>query len=92
MVYVDDLVPCVPNARWRYNRSCHLIADTEEELLTFAASIGLRGDWIQSTSIPHFDLNTTKRREAIVHGATPLTRTQFYQMVRGLKGHKQNGE
>lgn len=41
-VYVDDLMACVPNPNWRWNQSCHLIADSLDELHAFAKSIGMK--------------------------------------------------
>jgi hypothetical protein len=77
-VYVDDLnlradVPdgsTVARGRWS-----HLFADTEDELRAFAATIGLKQDWIQHPGQPHvhFDVTARMRQRAIAAGATPVT-------------------
>lgn len=48
MIYVDELLPCVPNTKWRYSQSCHLFADEEMELLNFAQKIDLKLSWFQN--------------------------------------------
>jgi len=75
-VYVDDLYPCVPSPRWRWNLACHLWADEIEELHTFAAEIGLKRSWFQHTpgKMPHYDLTERLRDKAIKHGAVALGR------------------
>ena len=71
-VYVDKIMPCEPNKNWKYNHSCHLIADTVAELHSFAASLGLKESWFQSKTIPHYDLTRNKRREAVTLGAKEI--------------------
>jgi hypothetical protein len=54
----------------------HLTADTTEELLAFAAKLGLRPSWIQNPGHiwkEHFDVTDTKRALAIELGAKPIT-------------------
>ena len=84
-VYVDTLIPCVTNKRWRYTHSCHLIGDTEEELVAFAVSIGLKSFWIQRTGIVHFDLNDSKRKQAVKAGAIEIDRNQFVEKLRKVR-------
>ena len=71
-VYVDPLQKRESNQQWRWGESCHLVADSIPELVTFARRIGCRADWLQETSLPHFDLTASKRREAIAAGAVEL--------------------
>ena len=71
-IYVDDMqLPAQVgrlNARWS-----HLMADTREELITFAQSIGLRRSWIQDKpSGVHFDVTESLRQKAIHAGAVPI--------------------
>jgi len=69
-VYVDEL----HNFGWRLGPSCHLTADTNEELHAFAARIGLKRSWFQkSTSGPHYDLTVGKRVQAVAAGALEIT-------------------
>jgi Protein of unknown function (DUF4031) len=43
---------------FRGRKSAHLMADTDEELITYAESIGMKANWIQSpgTYSAHFDI------------------------------------
>lgn len=68
-VCVDSLRPCVRNARWKYDKSCHLLADSEEELVEFAVKMGLKPSWIQKSRLVHFDLTEAKRKRAVALGA-----------------------
>lgn len=67
-VYVDDVF--IPFGRMKM---CHMIADTEEELHEMARKIGLRREWFQDTSRPHYDVSKTKRAEAVRHGAVEVS-------------------
>jgi hypothetical protein len=72
-VYVDDMrvrATVGPiTARWP-----HLLADTDEELHTFAAALGLRRRWAQypGTWRSHYDVTDSKREQAIRMGARPI--------------------
>ena len=71
MVFVDELTarPKAPIACFRPG-SCHMTADTLEELHAMAAKIGLRRDWFQAkSSAPHYDLTASKRARALEAGA-----------------------
>lgn len=83
-VYVDPVI----NYGWRLGPSCHLYADTVEELHAFAAKIGMRRSWFQDREgFPHYDL-TEKRREAAVRmGAVEETRREFVANRRGRLGN-----
>jgi len=84
-VYVDKLY----NHGWRlYNRSvlsCHLFADSVEELIKFGATIGLKKSWIHhgNHNFIHFDIVESKRIKAIDLGAI------YLQGRHWLKKHKQ---
>ena len=52
-----------------YTDGVHLIADTIAELHEFAQGIGLKREWYQKTSLPHYDLMGSKIRMAITAGA-----------------------
>jgi len=71
-VYVGPIMPCVPNKNWRYNYSCHLVADTVAELHSFAACLGLKRSWFQDKRIPHYDLTRNKRKQAVKLGAIQI--------------------
>lgn len=85
-VYVDDLMTCIPNANWRWSKSCHLIADTVDELHVFARRIGMKRAWFQNGSrLPHYDLNENRRRIAVREGAVELDRRGFVDKTRELR-------
>jgi len=44
-------------------------ADSEDELVLFAKSIGLKPEWIQREALIHFDLTASKRKQAVAKGA-----------------------
>lgn len=73
-VYVDDMRRPARvgqiNARWS-----HLLADTHEELVAFAAELGSRPEWIQreGTHREHFDVVDGRRQRAIQLGAVPIS-------------------
>jgi hypothetical protein len=73
-VYVDDMQRQARvgrlNARWS-----HLTADTREELLAFAAQLGLQPEWRQSWDNRrfHFDVTEPVRLRALQLGAHPIT-------------------
>lgn len=62
MVYIDDF-----NAPFGRMKMCHMIADTSEELLRMADSIGVARKWLQDkgTHREHFDICLSKKKVAI---------------------------
>lgn len=80
-VYVDNL----RDYGWRHGPSCHLIGDTVEELIEFAEGIGLRREWFQPKSSPHFDLTAIGREIAIANGAIELTQRSFVMKLREIR-------
>lgn len=70
-VYVDDLRRTEVTAQWPYPSSCHLTADTREELIEFVKRLGLDVRWIQAPGkwSEHFDLNARRRVAAVELGA-----------------------
>jgi hypothetical protein len=87
-VYIDRLV----DYSWHRGPSCHLIADSVEELIAFAEEIGLRREWFQSKSSPHFDLTAAGREAAINNGAIPLSNREFVAKIRELRKRRLAGE
>jgi hypothetical protein len=84
-VYVDRLC----DYGWRHGPSCHLIADSVDELIQFAVSIGLRPEWFQPKSSPHFDLTADGRRAAVLMGAIELDNRAFVTKLRELRRERQ---
>lgn len=76
-VYVDK-------AENRFGRMlmCHMLADTVAELHQMADQIGLKRQWFQPLSRPHYDLSKTKRAEAIAAGAVELDRHELVAMMK----------
>lgn len=65
-VYVDDM-----EAGYRNMKMCHMLADTEEELIEMAKQIGVQLKWHQykGTYKSHFDICKSKKELAIRFGA-----------------------
>ena len=87
-VYVDEL-QVWPNAWGPFKAgSCHLAADTLEELHEFAAQLGMRRAWFQEGQgrHPHYDLVKSKRDLAIKLGAKPVTGHDLIMMWRRQRG------
>jgi len=56
--------------RYWHRRCGHLVSDASiEELHKFAESLGLRREWFQAKSIPHYDLTGAVHELAIERGA-----------------------
>ncbi len=60
--------------RYWHRRCGHLVSDTSlEELHAFAHQLGLRREWFQQKSIPHYDLTGTTYDLAVEMGANVVT-------------------
>lgn len=80
-IYVDNV-----KVKWAGSEWCHLVADTLDELHSFASQIGLRRQWFQSSaSYPHYDIKLAVRTKAIQLGALPGTRKQIIECAKKLK-------
>jgi hypothetical protein len=80
MVYVD-----LPIHPWRNKKWCHLIADNEAELHSFAAKLGLKREWYQNHRIqPHYDITASKRAKAIELGAIAIETKQMADRIRDI--------
>ena len=84
-VYVDKL----SDWGWRHGLSCHMIGDSVSELIDFAVSIGLRPEWFQPKSSPHFDLTADARADAVKNGAIELERRAFVIKLRELRSKRE---
>ena len=70
-IYVDGLRKH-PGWKWR---SCHLTADTLDELRAAARALGLKWEWLQRSALGrkmHFDIPADRRKAAIKMGAVVL--------------------
>ncbi len=83
-VYVDIIMPCIPNKNWPYKQACHLLADSVSELHRFAETLGLKKQWLQwkKGSVPHFDLTPSMRKKAVKQGAIEISNSEFVQILR----------
>ena len=88
-VYVDALKlwPGSGTIRW-----CHVIADTEEELHAMASRCGLKRQWFQTKSFPHYDAQWRIRQRLVEAGAIECSRTEFVGHVRRLRGMELFGQ
>ena len=83
-VFVDVCRPCLRNANWPYERSCHLLADSIDELHAFATSMGLKRQWFQNGQqryFPHYDLTVGMRKRAVAFGAIEITSWEMTRRV-----------
>ena len=84
MVYVDMLL----NYGWKLGPSCHLLADSEDELHDFAAKIGMKRSWFQdgdTHTMPHYDLVASRRKLAVKNGAIEIDRKQLCERIENYK-------
>jgi hypothetical protein len=82
MVYVDNM-----KAKFGRMIMCHMMADTQEELLEMADKIGVARKWIQKYNTPyeHFDISLTKKKLAVKEGALEITWRQTADIVNRKK-------
>lgn len=79
MVYVDDM-----RAPFGRMVMCHMIADSDEELLAMADNIGVSRRWHQhpGTHKSHFDICLSKRAKAVKAGAVEISIMELGRMLR----------
>lgn len=83
-VYVDGL----RDYGWHRGPSCHLIADSVDELIEFAEAMGMRREWFQAKSTPHFDLTAAGRETAVAMGAIELSYRELISKIRELRANR----
>lgn len=73
-VYIDNF-----NAPFGRMIMCHMVADSTEELLQMADTIGVQRKWIQDagTYSEHFDVSLGCKKKAIAAGAIEITPREF---------------
>lgn len=81
-VYIDKI-----NAKYKNMIMCHMLADTEQELVNMAKSIGVDPKWIQyqGTYKAHFDICLAKKEKALKLGAIEITHSQLRALLRNKK-------
>lgn len=55
---------------------CHMFADTLAELHDMAARIGMKREWFQPLSFPHYDVSLSRRAVAVDLGAVQVDRRE----------------
>lgn len=82
-VYIDALIKWGGSATFKWKESCHMFADTPEELHAMAKKIGLKREWFQDHSrLPHYDLNKKRRVAAIKAGCIEADRKKTVSMMK----------
>lgn len=80
-VYVDS-----EGIRWRGREWCHLVADSLDELHSFADRLGLKRSWFQSKTLyPHYDVTKTVRNRALALGAQGADRETIVSCARRMR-------
>ncbi len=71
-----------------WGRRCgHLVSDASlEELHRFAESLGLRREWFQEKSIPHYDLTGQLYDLALKHGAILVSSREIVRRAVRMDG------
>jgi signal recognition particle subunit SEC65 len=85
MVYVDDYA-----GPYGTMKMSHMIADTETELHEMAQKIGLKREWFQPRSFPHYDVCKTKRTMALKAGAKSLNIRQLAYKIREIRSQEKD--
>ena len=83
-VYVDKMRGCTPRRGWPWSESCHMFADTVEELHAMARKLALKRNWFQWSpgKLPHYDLTSGKRWQALRQGAMTASDAMLMHHVR----------
>lgn len=79
----------VDNSRlpWRGQSWCHLVADSVQELHTFADQLGLKRAWFQEkTMYPHYDVTVNVRVRALQLGAQPGDKRTIISCAKRMRG------
>ncbi|KAF1043202.1 MAG: hypothetical protein GAK35_02294 [Herbaspirillum frisingense] len=65
---------------------CHMLADSLAELHAMADRIGMRREWFQPGSTPHYDVCLSRRRLAVEFGAVEVGRRELVAIIKRLRG------
>lgn len=83
-VYVDQ-----QRNKFRNMVMCHMLADSEEELHAFAQKIGMKREWFQPVSTPHYDLSLQRRAIALKNGAVEIDARKTVEIIRKYREARQ---
>lgn len=82
-VYVDPVLFHGGSKEFKWPRSCHMYADSLDELHRMAEAIGMRRAWFQDREgLPHYDLVPARRMRAIAFGAIEHSRAEMVAFMR----------
>lgn len=85
-MYVDRIQQWPTALRCFKAGSCHMWADTPDELHAMAARIGLRRGWYQEhPRLPHYDLTPARRVKAIKAGAVERDLRAYFAQRRAAE-------
>lgn len=85
-VYVDSEA-----IRWRGREWCHLVADSLDELHSFATLLGLQRSWFQGKGrYPHYDVTIAVRNRALLLGAIDADRTTLIECCRRVRAQQKH--
>jgi len=62
-----------------------MLADTVDELHMMADKLGLKREWFQPKSTPHYDICQAKRKKAIEFGAIEIDMHQTAALIKRLR-------
>jgi len=81
-VYVDNM-----KAGFGRMKMCHMVADTNAELIEMVDAIGVDRKWIQKagTHREHFDIAMSKRKLAVERGAVEITMMELGRYLRARR-------
>lgn len=77
MVYVDKQKNMLERMKL-----CHMLADSLDELHEMAERIGLKREWFQPKSTPHYDVNLERRKLALRFGAVEADRKKVVELIK----------
>ena len=85
-IYVDEIIPCAPNRKWRWSVVCHMVSPDTDELHAFALRLGLKRSWFQDAgALPHYDLTPGMRARAVALGAIEVGRENWLEIFRPIR-------
>lgn len=64
---------------------CHMFADRLADLHAMALAIGMRREWFQPLSFPHYDVSLSRRRVAVSLGAIEVDRREGYRIRKAIR-------
>jgi len=67
----------------------HLVADDLQELHNMAEAVGIPWEWFHNGSMPHYDVTSPKREQAMAKGASPIGRRAMVALKRCYRREKE---